>query len=102
MPSAVRWDVARAIRLYRDGWTLRQISSDVGVAVSAVRTQLRKAGVELRPAVHPARADVDTAQILRLRDDEGLSWPQVAERVGMTTSGVRTRYRSGQKQHAAE
>ena len=74
MPIAVRWDVARAIRLYRDGWILRQISSDVGVAVSAVRTQLRNAGVELRPAVHPARPDIDTAQIMRLRDDECLSW----------------------------
>ena len=31
MPIPVRWDVGRAIRLYRDGWSLRQISSDVGV-----------------------------------------------------------------------
>ena len=101
MPIPVRWDVGRAIRLYSDGWSLRQISSDVGVAVSAVRTQLLKAGVEFRPAGHPARADVDTAQILRLRDDEGFSWAQVAQRVGMTTSGVRTRYRSSHR-HAAE
>jgi hypothetical protein len=88
VPIPVHWDVRRAIRLYRDGWSLRQISSDVGVAVSAVRTELLKVGVELWPAVHPARADVDTGSDCDCVTTRGLSWAQVAQRVEMTGIGA--------------
>ena len=75
MPIPVRWDVGRAIRLYGDDWSLRQISSDVGVAVSAVQTQLLKAGVEFRqPSPHTLEdgtVRIPTSEIDRDATDAG-------------------------------
>jgi hypothetical protein len=55
-----------------------------------VSNQLRQAGVTMRrgtPPAHPALTD----QILELRD-QGLTWNEVAEQVGMTASGAWSRY----------
>jgi lambda repressor-like predicted transcriptional regulator len=86
-------DVERAAELYAQGWTLRQISTELGVHWATVSQQLHHASVPLRrgaPA-HPA----STQTILELRD-KGLTWNQVAQQVGMTASGVWSRYRRAQ------
>ena len=84
-------DVKRAADLYAQGWTLRQIGAELGVHWSTVSQQPRRAGVTMRrggPPAHPA----STQQILELRD-QGLTWTEVAEQVGMTVSGAWSRYR---------
>jgi predicted DNA-binding transcriptional regulator AlpA len=83
-------DVERAADLYTQGWTLRQIGAELGVSQSTMSEQLRRAGVTMRRGAraHPA----STQQILELRD-QGLTWPEIAEQVGMTVSGAWSRYR---------
>jgi hypothetical protein len=39
------------------------------------------------------RADVHTADIIRLRDTEKLSWQTIGAKLGMSGEGVRKRYR---------
>jgi transcriptional regulator with XRE-family HTH domain len=84
-------DVQRAADLYAQGRTLRQIGAELGVTVTTVSHQLRRAGVTMRrggASAHPA----STQQILELRD-QGLTWPEIAEQVDMTVSGAWSRYR---------
>jgi hypothetical protein len=79
-------DVQRAADLYAQGWTLRQISAELGVHWSTVSQHLKSAGVTIRsigPAAHPT----STEQILELRD-QGLTWNEVAKQVDMTVSGA--------------
>jgi hypothetical protein len=86
-------DVKRAADLYTQGWTLRRIGAELGIHWASVSQQLRRAGVAMRrggPRAHPA----STQQILELRD-QGLTWTEVAEQVGMTVSGAWSRYRRG-------
>jgi hypothetical protein len=85
-------DVERAAELYAEGWTLSQIGAELGVRSNVVHDHLRRAGVTMRPAgapTHPA----STQKILDLRD-QGLTWTEVAPRVGMTVSGAWSRYRN--------
>lgn len=87
-------DVKLATDLYAEGWTLRQIGAEFGLAETTVSDQLRHAGVTLRrsgPPAHPASTD----RILELRD-QGLTWNEVAEQVDMTVSGAWSRYRRAQ------
>jgi transcriptional regulator with XRE-family HTH domain len=82
-------DVQRAADLYAEGWTLHQIGAELGLTETTVSHYLRHAGVRMRrgaPA-HP----VSTERILELRD-QGLTWSEVAEQVGMTVSGAWSRY----------
>jgi hypothetical protein len=84
-------DVKRAADLYSQGWTLRQIGAELGVHWGTVSPQLQRAGVTMRrggPSAHPA----STQLIVELRD-QGLTWNEVAEQVGMTVSGAWSRYR---------
>ena len=83
-------NVERAADLYAQGWTLRQISAELGLSATTVSQQLRRAGITMRrgaPA-HPA----STQRILELHD-QGLTWPEVANQVDMTVSGAWSRYR---------
>jgi len=47
-PALVASDVARATKLYREGWSLAKIAKHYGVSAHAVNDYLRVAGVELR------------------------------------------------------
>ena len=88
-------DVKRAADLYAQGWTLRQVGAELGVHWSTVGQQLQRAGVTMRrggPFAHPA----STQQIFELRD-QGLTWNEVAEQVGMTVSGAWSRYRRARR-----
>jgi Sigma-70, region 4/Homeodomain-like domain len=84
-------DINRAADLYAQGWTVRQIGAELGVTGTTVSDQLRRAGVTLRRGGAPAHR-ASTQQILELRD-QGLTWPEIAEQVGMTVSGAWSRYR---------
>ena len=84
-------DLKRAADLYAQGWTLRQIGAELGVTATTVSHHLRRAGVTMRrggASAHPA----STQQILELRD-QGLTWNEIAEQVGMTVSGAWSRHR---------
>jgi hypothetical protein len=79
----------RAADLYSQGWNLRQTGAESGLTETTVSDQLRRAGITIRrgaPA-HPA----STQEILELRD-QGLTWTEMAEQVGMTVSGVWSGY----------
>jgi hypothetical protein len=90
-------DVVRAADLYAQGWTLRQIAgwtlrqiaAELGVSVTTASDQLHRAGVTMRRGAPPH--PVSTQQIVGLRDQDQ-SWTEVAEKVGMTCSGARSRY----------
>jgi hypothetical protein len=84
-------DVERAADLYAQGWTLRQIGTELGLSSTTVSDQLRRAGVTMRRASPPAYS-ASTQQILELRD-QGLAWNEVAKQVDMTVSGAWSRYR---------
>jgi hypothetical protein len=99
VPAATRYggavDVKRAADLYAQGRTLRQIGAELGVTATTISQQVQGAGVTMRrsgPTAHPA----STQQIRELRD-EGLTWPEVAEQVGMTVSGAWSRYRRARR-----
>jgi hypothetical protein len=84
-------DVKRAADLHAQGWTLRQISAELGLIATTVGLRLRRAGVTIRRAGPPAYP-ASTQQILELRD-QGLTWNEVAKQVDMTVSGAWSRYR---------
>jgi hypothetical protein len=84
-------DIKRAVDLYAEGRSLRQIGAELGVSRTTVSEQLRQAGVTMRRGGPPAYA-TSTQQILELRDQD-LSWTEVPEQVGMTPSGAWSRYR---------
>jgi hypothetical protein len=84
-------NVERAADLYTQGWTLRQIGTELGVSRTTVSEQLRGVGVTMRRAGASARP-ASTQQILELRG-QGLTWPEIAEQVDMTVSGAWSRYR---------
>ena len=97
-PAGTRYrsavDVKRAADLYAQGWTLRQISTELGVHWSTVSQQLQRAGITVRrggPPSHPTSSQ----RIGELRD-QGLTWTEVAEQVYMTVSGAWSRYRTAQ------
>ena len=86
----------RAIELYAQGWSTRQIGAELGRDHSRIARWLRRAGVQMRPPA-PKPMDVDTALIVRLRDQDGLTFGQIAEQVGMSVPGVTSRCRRGKQ-----
>jgi hypothetical protein len=89
-PHRIRYgaavDVKRADDLYAQGWNLRQIAAELGIQWSAVRHQLRRAGLTIRRSGPPAHTG-STEQILELRD-RGLTWNDVAGQIDMTVPGA--------------
>jgi hypothetical protein len=71
--------------LYGQGWTLRQIGAELGIPWTAVRHQLRHAGVPMRRGGPPAHS-ASTQQILELRD-----WNVVSKQVDVTVCGAWSR-----------
>jgi hypothetical protein len=85
-----RWTLSVRSTCTPKGRSLRQIGAGLCVHWSTVSQQLQRAGVTMRrggPSAIPPRH-----QILELRD-HGLTWPEIAEQVDMTVSGVWSRYR---------
>ena len=82
------------MRRYNAGRTLREITGEMGLAIGS--KELWRAihdRVETRRRGPRGRQDVDTDLILEMRDEDGETWPEIAEQVGMSISGVRCRYR---------
>jgi hypothetical protein len=44
------------------------------------------------------RVDVSTADIVRMRDGEGMSFPAISRKVGLSVSGVKHRYAVAQRE----
>jgi DNA-directed RNA polymerase specialized sigma24 family protein len=91
MPDEIAWDVARATRLYREGWTLRQLAAEAGLQPNTVRRRLLKAGVAMR-CRGVVRRGPTTEELAQLRRG-GLTYGDIGQRVGMSESGVRGRLR---------
>ena len=83
-------DLERAVDLYRRCHTVRQIGAELGMSWGRVAVHLRRAGVEMRAGA--PSADVSTEEIVWLRE-QGLTWPEIGERVGMSAPGVASRVR---------
>ena len=92
MPLRTALDIPRAIRLYQDGHTLDQVGNLVGCCRQTLTKHLLRAGLELR-RTGPYELPADTQEIIRLRDELRWSWRTIAQRVGLTISGARIRYR---------
>lgn len=80
-----------AVARYELGESIRQIADRFRVSYGTVRRVIP--AEQLRPAGWGTdRQDVTDDMVRRLRDVEQLTWAQVGERTGMTTSGARRRY----------
>lgn len=86
-------EIEVAVR-YRIGATERQLAERFGVSRAVIQRCLDRQQVTRRPQSGnlARRDDVDTKEIVRLRDEEKLSWFWIGRRVGMKPSGVRRRY----------
>lgn len=76
--------------MYRRGKTYRQLAARYGVGERTIR-RILAGSVEPR-RTGPPKAPTTDEEIIRLRDEDGLSWRALAAEVGMTSSGVRKRY----------
>ena len=89
---------APAVARYRAGETRDEIAADLEVAPSTVT---RWAGDEARRRGPRERADVDTGDIVRMRDRDGMSWRAISREAGMSVGGVRRRYAGSPGRNAA-
>lgn len=89
-------EIARAVRLYRAGRTLREVAAEMELADRSGGSLYRHLRGQLPPRRRGprGRTDVTDAQILELRDELQLAWSEVAEEVGMSKTGVQVRYRA--------
>lgn len=74
---------------YQAGATYSEIAARHGRGYDQVRRTLVKLAPSRRPG--PAEMDADTGLIVGLRE-EGMSWNEIARKVGMSYAGVRSRY----------
>lgn len=81
-------DVAQAeVRAYyKAGLTAETLAERYGVSDRTIRRAL-----DVRRRTGP-RTRVSTAEIVRLHEEERLTWPQVAAATGMTETAVAVRY----------
>jgi hypothetical protein len=87
-------DVGEAARLYEAGHTIAEVATILHVTPRTVVRNFEKAGISRRPRGTLPR-QVPVSEIRRLRD-KGLTMPQVADALGITTSLAWRRYRRGQ------
>jgi predicted transcriptional regulator len=77
-------DVREAARLYEAGRTIAEVAAMLHVTPRTVVRNFDKAGIARRPRGTLPR-DVPVSEIQRLRD-KGLTMPEVAQALGITTS----------------
>jgi uncharacterized protein YjcR len=83
--------VARAVQLYLDGATTRDIGQQLGVDPRTVRRWI--AGqVPLRRRGPRGRTDVTDDVVRDLREAQQASYAQIADQVGMSKQGAMQRY----------
>jgi len=94
----MRWsrlDLDEAHRLYVGGMSFSQVAAELGCTKSYVVRRFREAGLAARPSGRPLTTPppvVDPADIVRLRDDAGWSFPQIASELGLSRDNARDRY----------
>lgn len=85
-------DRALMAELYGLGYTSYEIAHALGWESSTVRVHVREQGVAIRRRGSRPRPEVDTADIVRLVDDRGMSYSATARLVGLSRTATRTRY----------
>ena len=80
---------ARAVALYSSGMTAREAGAEVGADNTTVIAWVGEATRRRGPR---GRTDVASEVILRLHDEEHLSFAAIGETVGMSKTGARMRY----------
>jgi hypothetical protein len=81
---------AEAAGLYKSGSRPEDVIARLGLKVHP-STVVRWAGGAARPGPR-GRADLDGAQIVRLRHEEDLSWDEIGRRLGASRSAIRNHY----------
>jgi len=81
---------AKAARLYRSGKRPEDVITELGLDVHP-STVIRWAGGAVRPGPR-GREDLDNQEIARLRDEERLSWDEIARRMSASRSAIRSHY----------
>jgi hypothetical protein len=75
-------DEQEAAQRYRMGWSTHRLARHFDTTDMSIRRTLDRMGVERRPP-GSRRDDIDDDEIVRLRDEDGLSWPQIAVKTGL-------------------
>ena len=81
-----------AVRLYGEGRTTREIAAELGIDAETVRRSLAAEAVKLRRSGPRGRIDIATETITELRDEQHMSWRQIADATGLSRTAVRKRY----------
>lgn len=81
--------IAEAVRLYADGATTREVAALLGVRDTTVG---RWVGDAARPRGRRKRDDVTDADVIAMREEDELSWNEMAATLRMSRTGVRMRY----------
>lgn len=86
-------DDAEIAARYSQGASLNRLADRFGVSAMAIYRSLARTHTPTRPQYVPwAHPDVDTAEILRLRDELGWTWQKIGDHVGLSLHGARARY----------
>ena len=80
---------AKARALIQDGSSVRAAADVLSVHPSTVQ---RWTSDISRPPGRPKQAGTPDDVVVRLKDQDGLSFEEIARRTGMSKTGVRTRY----------
>ena len=86
-----KWNTALAIQLFKAGTPYEEIAEKVGVDVKTVREMMSLRGLtEKNQLGFRARARTyDYAEAMRLHEEEGLNWVEVADRMGVKANSLR-------------
>lgn len=84
------WDVDRAVKLYEEGKTLKDIAKTLGKDVSTVRLNLIKRGVhQIGKRVGGTQGNLhDSAPVIKMYE-EGASFAKIGKELGMSPSTAR-------------
>lgn len=83
-------DTEEVRRRYAEGETIKGLAIDLGCSSSTIHARL-PAEQRRRPG-RKAREDVDTDEIRRLHDEEGMSFRAIGEQLGVNKTTISRRY----------
>lgn len=93
-------DEQEIVERYVKGLSTWKLAERFGVSDAAIRRSLERSGQPRRPERTVRVNDIPDTEIIRLRDDEGLTWREIAARLDMRLTTVQTRYQRAMRRVA--
>ena len=84
---------------YRAGSSTTELARRWGCSPNTVSARLRNAGITLRPPGRQARLNIPARTVVKLREEQQLTWSDIAQQMEVSTSTVRTAYLSVRGDH---